>query len=382
MITKSAARQLRVEAVRLRLRSSLTRLRKSALPIAQCAIAAGIAWYVAHDLVGHPRPFFAPSAAVTSVGVAFGSRLRRSVELVVGVAVGIFVGDLFISAVGSGPWQIAVVVGLAMGSAVLLDGGPIIVMQAAGSASLVATLLPPGNSGGPARMIDAMVGGAVGVLVVALVPGHPVNRARQQAADILQLAAKALRDCADGLHEQDPDRIKGALDDVRGTQKQIDSLRTFLAGGREISRISPLYWNSRQRLDRLAAVADPLDNAIRNIRVLLRRSLTLVRDDEILDPGLIGEIDRLAESLEMLRAMMLADPGEMPDQAEAARVLRSVAKGAVPELVDGAGLSAHVVFAQLRSTIVDLMQVAGMQRISALAQLPPTVENPYITPAD
>jgi uncharacterized membrane protein YgaE (UPF0421/DUF939 family) len=360
----------------------VTRLRSSALPIAQCAIAAGIAWYVAHNVVGHPRPFFAPAAAVTSVGAAFGARLRRSVELVVGVAVGIFIGDMFVAAVGSGPWQIAVVVCLAMGAAVLLDGGPIIVMQAAGSASLVATLLPPGNGGGPARMVDAMVGGAVGVLVVALVPGHPVHRARRQAADILQLAAKALHECADGLREQDADRIKDALEVVRGTQKQIDSLRTFLAGGREISRISPLYWNSRQRLERLAAVADPLDNAIRNIRVLLRRSLTLVRDDEILDVRLIAEIDKLAGGLEVLCAMMLADPGQLPDQAEAARVLRSAAKGAVPELVDGAGLSAQVVFAQLRSTIVDLMQVAGMQRISALAQLPPTVENPYVTPAD
>jgi uncharacterized membrane protein YgaE (UPF0421/DUF939 family) len=372
----------RLAAVRGHVVSSLRRLRLSALPIAQCALAAGLAWYVAHDLVGHPRPFFAPTAAVTSVGVAFGSRLRRSAELVVGVGVGIFVGELFISAVGSGPWQIAVVIGLAMIAAVLLDSGPVIVMQAAGSASLVATLLPPGHGAGTSRMVDAMVGGGVGVLVVALMPGHPVHRAREQAADILRLAGTALHDCADGLLEQQPELIKDALTRVRDTQGQIESLRTLLAGGKEISRMSPLYWNSRQRLDRLSAIADPLDNAIRNIRVLLRRSLTLVRDDEILDPRLIAEIGTLADAVQVLREVMLADPGQHPDQADAARVLRSVAKAAVPELVDGAGLSAHVVFAQLRSTLVDLLQVAGMQRVSALALLPPTVENPYITPAD
>jgi uncharacterized membrane protein YgaE (UPF0421/DUF939 family) len=357
-------------------------LRLSALPIVQCAVAAGIAWAVAHDLVGHPRPFFAPSAAITSVGVAFGSRLRRSVELVVGVAIGIGVGDLFIAVVGSGAWQIAVVVTLAMASAVLLDGGPIIVMQAAGSASLVATLLPPGGGAGPSRVIDAAVGGFVGVIVVALLPTHPLRRARKQAAAILAVVAEAVRECADGLHEQDAERIKLALERVRGTQNDIDSLRTFLAGGREVSRVSPLYWSTRAKLDRLSATADPLDNAVRNIRVLLRRSLTLVRDDEILNPDLIDEIARLADAVDVLHDMMLAEPGAQPDQATAARALRTVAKGARPELVAGAGLSAHVVFAQLRSTIVDLMQVAGVQRISALAQLPPTVEHPYVTPSE
>jgi hypothetical protein len=76
----------------------------------------------------------------------------------------------------------------------------------------------------------------------------------------------------------------------------------------------------------------------------------------------------------------LADPGKQPDAAEAARVLRSVAAGARPELIKNSGLSATVVLAQLRSIIVDLLQVAGLKRISALATLPPTVEKPEVTP--
>ena len=141
-----------------------------------------------------------------------------------------------------------------------------------------------------------------------------------------------------------------------------------------------MYWSSRERHDRLKATADPLDNAVRNIRVLVRRSLTVVRDDEILDPRLVDEIEKLANAVDVLRRMMLADPGEQPDQAEAARVLRSVAIGARPELVESAGLSAHVVFGQLRSALVDLLQVAGMQRASAIALLPPTVPKPGVPP--
>lgn len=357
-------------------------MRLSLVPIVQCALGAALAWFLAHNVIGHTQPFFAPTAAVVSIGISFGARLRRSVELVVGVAVGIGIGDLFIGRAGTGVWQIAFVVAVAMALAVFLDGGSIITMQAAGSAVLVATLMPPSSGGSLSRMVDALVGGLVGVVMVAAIPLHPVRRARDHAAAVLGVMGKALTGCADGLLEQDPEKIRVALESARATQAQIDSLRSSLEGGREISRISPLYWNSRARLDRIRATADPLDNAVRNTRVLLRRSLTLVNDDEILDPRLIEEVESLAHAVEVVRRMMLADPGEQPDQAEAARVLRTVAKGARPELVAGAGLSAHVVFAQLRSIVVDLMQVCGMRRISAIALLPPTVPNPYVRPQD
>lgn len=363
-----------------RLRRSRERLHSSALPILQCAIGAALAWFLAQKVVGHELPFFAPTAAVVSIGISFGARLRRSVELVGGVAVGIGIGDLFISQVGTGTWQIALVVATAMSFAVFVDGGTIIAMQASGSAVLVATLMPPETGGSFSRMIDALVGGLVGVVVVAAIPLHPVRRGREEAGAILGVMRTALSDGAAGLLEQDPEKLRVALEAVRATQKQLDALRSTLEGGREISRISPLYWNSRRRLEIIRSAADPLDNAVRNIRVLLRRSLTLVRDDEILDTRVIDQVKQLADAVEVLRTMMLAEPGEQPDRAEGARVLRSVAKQARPELVEGAGLSAHVVFAQIRSTVVDLMQVCGLQRVSAIALLPPTVPNPYVTP--
>ncbi|WP_425303548.1 FUSC family protein [Nocardia wallacei] len=367
---------------RQRLRNGGQRLRRSALPIVQCAVGAALAWFLAHRVVGHPQPFFAPMAAVISIGVSFGARLRRSVELVAGVAVGIGIGDFFIARVGTGPWQIALVVAIAMAIAVFLDGGAIIPMQAASSAVLVATLMPPHTGGGTNRMVDALIGGLVGIVVVAAIPLHPVRRARQQAADILAVMGRALTDCADGLHEQDSEKVRLALQSARGTQSQIDALRSALEGGREVSRISPLYWNSRRRLETIRTAADPLDNAVRNTRVLLRRALTLVRDDEILDPRMVDEVEDLGKAVDVVRRYMIADPGDQPDAAEATRVLRRVAKGATKDLVEGAGLSAHVVFAQLRSIVVDLMQVCGVRRLSAIALLPPTVEHPYVKPEE
>ena len=45
-------------------------------------------------MFGHPTPFFAPIAAVVSLGTSYGQRLRRVAEVTLGVAIGVFVGDL------------------------------------------------------------------------------------------------------------------------------------------------------------------------------------------------------------------------------------------------------------------------------------------------
>jgi uncharacterized membrane protein YgaE (UPF0421/DUF939 family) len=57
-----------VVAVPDRVRAQLRLLRSSAVPILQCGLAAGLAWLVAGNLIGHEQPFFAPIAAVISLG--------------------------------------------------------------------------------------------------------------------------------------------------------------------------------------------------------------------------------------------------------------------------------------------------------------------------
>ena len=78
------------------LRQRIRRLWLSLVPITQCALAAGTAWWVALQVFDHEQPFFAPIAAVISLGLSLSQRWRRSMELVGGVTIGILVGDLFI----------------------------------------------------------------------------------------------------------------------------------------------------------------------------------------------------------------------------------------------------------------------------------------------
>ncbi|WP_026917535.1 FUSC family protein [Gordonia shandongensis] len=352
--------------VRVRVR----RLRLSLVPIAQCAIAAGLAWFVAFDLLDHPRPFFAPIAAVASLGLSLARRWRRSVELIAGVSLGILVGDLVIARIGSGAWQISIVVAVTMAVAVFADKGPMIPTQAASSAVLVATLLPPGNAAGPMRAVDALIGGLIGLAVGALVPVNPARRARRDAAGVLQTLRDLSADLAEALDARDEDAVARVLDKGRGTQPAIDTMHNDVLAGREVGTLSPLYWASRDRLRTIAATAEPIDNAMRNFRIITRRALGLTQRGVAVEQPIIELVRDIGESFELLRRMMLAAPGREPDQADAARRVRSVVRKARTSLADDVDdISEAALLVELRSLLVDQLMVAGLKRSSAIAQL-------------
>src|SRR2546422_4491570 len=85
----------------------LTRWRNAAVAIVQAALAAGLSRLVAVHLVDHRAPFFAPVAAVVCLRITLGQRLRRGLELIVGVCLGGGVRGLLVSAIRTGPWAIA-----------------------------------------------------------------------------------------------------------------------------------------------------------------------------------------------------------------------------------------------------------------------------------
>lgn len=349
------------------LRVRFRRLVITAPSIVQCAVASALAWIVAKEVLGHGRPFFAPIAVVICIGVALGQRLRRLGELVVGVSVGVGVGDLLISQIGSGPWQIAVVVALAMGAATLLDPGSLIGLQAGSSAVLVATLLPPSGTGGLDRMVDAFTGGALGILAVALLPANPTVIARRHAATVLSALTGALTGTADALDDHDEERAEEVLEEVRGSQKAVEAFRAALDTGREIATLSPVRRRRRRReLALYETTGVPVDHALRNTRVLTRRAIVALSREEPLPPGLSSSLRSLAKAVVLLRDELAA--GRDPAGARAAIL------GVAAHMNEGGtgrtGFSGDVMTAQLRSIIVDLLQATGADRETAIAALP------------
>ncbi|MFC5995973.1 aromatic acid exporter family protein [Pseudonocardia hispaniensis] len=338
------------------------------MPIVQCAVSAGLAWWVAANVVGHHQPFFAPIAAVISLGVSLGQRLRRAVELVVGVSLGVLVGDLLISVIGSGPWQIALVVALAMAAAVFADGGTLIVAQAAASAVLVATLLPPGSVGGLDRCVDALIGGVVGVVVAAVLPVNPVRPVRRATRAVLDELSAVLHSIADALRDRDVAIAAAALHQGRQSQPLIDAMHTALASGREVTTVAPLRRPRRRELDEFDELVERIDYAMRNARVLARRVHTALGDRN-------STVDGLADAVAALGDVVHKLVGELGEGGDRSRVRAPVLE-IVHELPTptGQGVPAlspteHVLVAQLRSIALDLLQASGMSRDEALAAM-------------
>ena len=108
--------------------------------IIQCAVTAGAAWLLASLLLGHHAPYFAAAAAILVLGVAYGQRLRRGVDVAIGVTVGVALGDIWLLFFGIGVWQIALVCAIAMSLATLVGAGPLMTTQA-GAQSIAVLVL-------------------------------------------------------------------------------------------------------------------------------------------------------------------------------------------------------------------------------------------------
>ena len=84
------------------LHARFERLRASALSLVQAALAAGLAWAVATEVLDEQRPFFAPVTALITLAITGGQRGRRALEVGAGVTIGIAVADAIVHFVGSG----------------------------------------------------------------------------------------------------------------------------------------------------------------------------------------------------------------------------------------------------------------------------------------
>lgn len=351
---------------RTSVRARIARLRSKSWQIGQCAIAAGAAWFIAADLVGHDQPFFAPIAAVVALGTSYGQRLRRVAEVTLGVAIGVFLGDALTHLLGSGAWQIALIVGLAMVLALLLDAGAIFVTQAAVQAIVVSTLVPdPGQAF--LRWTDALIGGAVALVAATVVPRAPLRRPREQAAVVMVRISALLRASAESIEDGDVEKAMATLADARRTDALIAELRAASDEGLSVLASSPFRWRHKGGVRRMTELVEPLDFALRNTRVIARRIAVAAYRHEPIPPGYAVFLRDLAEVTDRMTAELRADR-----MAEVVRDPLIALGRASAQLERTSVLSAEVVLASVRSLIADLLAVSGMDPLEATDQIPLT----------
>jgi len=336
------------------LEERLGRLRSRAFLITQTAVTAGLAWLLASAIFSHQQPFFAPIAAIICLGGTFGHRLRRGVEIALGVAVGIGVGDLFVQAFGAGVWQVVLVVGISMALATLLGAGQLMITQA-GVQSLVVTILLPDPTQGFDRWLDALVGCAVALVVATIAPSSPLRKPAELAAQMLRELAATLDATVSALRFEDEAAADRVLGRARATEGQLQRLADANSEGLAVVRHSPFRRRRRSEVEAYADLLEPLDRASRNLRVLARRAVTVVWREQHVPLGYLRLITELARTTRAMAEEL--DAGRLPSAARGALVAAAQASS---HLELAGSLSAVAILAQARSMVVDLLELTGL----------------------
>ena len=352
--------------LRARARQGWARVRRAFVPVLLASIAAGVSWAVARGLLGHEYPFFAPVSAWVALGFSADRQLRKVAELAIGVAVGVLLGDLLVHVIGSGPVQVAVVLAVSALVARFIDRGALLATQAGVQAIVIVGLPMLSQAGGPLdRWTDALVGGGVALVVAALSPQDPRRLVRSLAEEGLGEVRDVLSLLARGLaraHEAD---VEEALVRGRASQPVLDQWRTVAGSAREAARVSPAFRRHRGELASLEGSAVLADRAMRNARVLTRRSLGVVRDGHDV-AALAALVQEVAEGAEVLTtALASGAPG-----ARAQQRLLAAAHRTDPWAVAAEDWQVQGLVLLLRSLVVDLLEAAGVEEGAARAALP------------
>jgi uncharacterized membrane protein YgaE (UPF0421/DUF939 family) len=227
--------------------SSGSRLRRAASagwPILQQTAAAGIAWAVAASLLHRHSPFFAPIAAVVGLNATLGRRGANAVRLLVGVIVGIVVGELGVAVAGGGLWTLTAATFAAMVIAQLLDGARIVTAQAAVSAILITAF--GDRTEGANRLIEAFIGGGVALVFSQLLfTPEPLRLLRRAETGVLTAMSDGLRLTAEALERGESVPAEQALTRLRGLCEELSDLGTMRKASDRIVRHSAT-WRSRE----------------------------------------------------------------------------------------------------------------------------------------
>jgi uncharacterized membrane protein YgaE (UPF0421/DUF939 family) len=324
------------------LRLAYRRLASRSLAIGQTALAALAAWYLSVWLLPDPQPVFACIATVVAIGATHGQHRQRALGLTAGVVLGLAMAAVIVQLIGTGPWQLAILVVVAMSVAVLFNGTELVVSEAAVSAML---LLMIGGTSAPNRILEAIIGGAVALAVAVVFPPRAILHVGRAGQSVMAALGQSLERVAAALAAGDADRADAALAQARSIDPLLDALDDALDMGRETVRTAPTRFGEREPVERYGRSFEQIDLAVRNTRVLARHAHRALRAGQA-PAGVAAAVTDLARAVWDLAAAY-----DEPERAADAR--RHAVRAAANAPADALGES-------VRSTAVDLMRAAEL----------------------
>ncbi|MBD7958008.1 FUSC family protein [Microbacterium sp. Sa4CUA7] len=292
------------------------------LQVAKSALATVLAWLAAAWLMPGPPPVFAAIAALLVVQPSLNQSATKALERTVGVIAGVAIASALGLAFGTATWVAltAIVVSLVVAWALRMTTG--VSNQMVISALLVLALgvTTPGYAG--ARIVETIIGAAVGLAIsVLLAPPVLVTPARQRV-DALGLETAATLDRLAGAFVEP--RTRPELEELLLTARLLrpmrDAAETALSASNDSLALNPRAPRYRPQIDELSKRLERFGGIVTQV-VGMTRAVHDFGTDELIDepsaPEIAEQLRRAAHDLRLLTGPA-ADQGQGPVDDEPA----------------------------------------------------------------
>jgi uncharacterized membrane protein YgaE (UPF0421/DUF939 family) len=347
------------------LKDAIARVIDSIVPILQIVFAAAAGYSFSRWVLGHEVPLLSVTVTITALGFTRDARPRRVLETALGMITGIALSESMLVGFGPGIPQMAITLLLCLFLARFISGSASFALTVGIQAMLVQLLQAP-VGGVYTRSIDGIVGGAIALLVTALIPRDPRGIARKDAGKLFEVFIDSLEALKTATRDVNIKVADETLKQVRRTQPLIDNWRLSLDSAISISRVSPFLIKYRDELRGQVRLMRGMDLATRNLRVVARRIDFLLRDG-LKRPHLADLFEQLQAGTNLLQKG-LSDPEALGDAQE---VFLEVIHQLDPKKF---GIADQIreasVVLLLRPMLVDLLCASGMSEEDAREELP------------
>lgn len=360
-----------------RVRSGGWRARKALVPAATASLAAVAAYAFASIIFGHSEPYFAATSALISLGFGRDPHIRKALEVSIGVTLGILVGDSLLALLGQGYLQGVIVVFVTIMLARFIDSGVIFTTQMSIQAVMV-ILLPLPEAGVLSRSLDAVVGGVIAIAITMITP---VSLRRETIAGMRELFASinnVYRELSTALGNHESRNGWNALIEARGLQTQIDTVRTAIATADQAATYSPTRKTARQDLEEMSRTLEKTDLAVRSLRVIARRVITVIDEldsrattaDDV--EKMSGWFSEAADAVSVLGRSVSepAAPGRHRSLSIARDALGAVTTKLTPQNLGAETLHGEALVMMCRPMMVDFLEATGSDHKEATSYLP------------
>jgi len=348
-----------------KVKDSTTRVIESLLPALQITVGALLAYTIARFGLGHAVPLLAMTVCITALGFSRDARPTRIIQTAIGMVVGIAISDVALVNLGSGIWQLALVLVVVLLSARFISGGSTFAVTAAIQAMLV-QLSPAPLGGVYIRTIDGLIGGGMALVVTVLIPRDPRGLAKTDASKLFDFFITTLESLRLALRDVNIDVVDDALVKVRKSQPLIDNWRMSLDSAVAISKLSPFLSKYKGDLKGQVRLMRGMDLATRNLRVIVRRVNFLVKDSK--PRAYLADIcDQLSEAVLLMREGLDDNKALVESQEKLLEVTRQLdpKRFGIADQIREAS-----VLLLFRPLLIDLLCASGMNEDDARAELP------------